>query len=328
MTSSDTTSPAPLHRQFLSVNLRDVLSAADVCTFFMLGLNIMIGIATYTAVPMSGTIVLVNIMILFGVVGLIVADTIGAGTLILLARRFYLIVLVPTIYEQTLTFLPAINSHDVDTALIAIDYALIGSWAGNHPTHILMNIMHPILTEYLQLTYMLFFFLPMMQGVELVRSKRDRDVLYFAYTIGFGFFISYLLYYIAPAVGPRFTLHAFEQLSQEMPGVWLTDFFRTVVNAGAGLKSNAPNPADIVHRDCMPSGHTMMTLVNIFLAFKYQSRLRWFFVVVGGSLIFATVYLRYHYVIDVLAGIVCAVVVYWLAPRFRLWLYRQGFPSA
>jgi membrane-associated phospholipid phosphatase len=319
---------APLHKQFLSINLRAVLSAADVCTFFMLGLNILFGILTYTQIPMSGTIILVNIMISFGVVGLIVADTIGAGTMIAIARRFYLVVLVPTIYEQTLTLLPAINPHDVDTTLIALDYALIGTVFGDHPTRLLAHITHPMLTEYLQFTYMLFFFLPVMQGVELVRKERDADVLYFAYTIGFGFFISYLLYYLAPAIGPRFTLHEFSKLSQEMPGVLLADFFRDVVNAGAGLRPNIPNPAEIVHRDCMPSGHTMMTLVNIFLAFKYHSRLRWFFVVIGGSLIFATLYLRYHYVVDVLAGTICAVVTYWLAPRFRLWLYRQGFPSA
>ncbi len=316
------------HKQFIAINVRDVLTAADVCSFFMLALNFILGGITYTQVPMSGTIMLINLMIAFGVLGLIVADSIGAGSIISIARRFYLVALIPTIYEQTLTFLPAINSHDVDATLIALDYMLIGVPFGNHPTHLLARITHPILTEYLQFTYMLFFFLPIMQGAELVCKKRDSDVLYFAYTIGFGFFISYLLYYCTPAIGPRFTLHDFSKLSQEMPGILLTDFFRGVVNAGAGLPPNIPNPAEIVHRDCMPSGHTMLTLMNIFLAFKYQSRLRWFFVVIGGSLIFATLYLRYHYVVDVLAGTICAVITHWLAPRFRLWLYRRGFPSA
>jgi membrane-associated phospholipid phosphatase len=68
------------------------------------------------------------------------------------------------------------------------------------------------------------------------------------------------------------------------------------------------DPALQMHRNCMPSGHTMMTLMNMILAFRYRSKLRWVFLVMGLSLIFATVYLRYHYVVDVLAGIILAFV--------------------
>jgi membrane-associated phospholipid phosphatase len=76
------------------------------------------------------------------------------------------------------------------------------------------------------------------------------------------------------------------------------------VNAGGGITAGAMHPVDVVNRDCMPSGHTMLTLVNIILAFHFRSRFRWVFVVIGGSLIVSTVYLRYHYVVDVLVGIV------------------------
>jgi len=50
--------------------------------------------------------------------------------------------------------------------------------------------------------------------------------------------------------------------------------------------------------------------------------------VVGSSLIVATVYLRYHYVVDVLAGIGCALVTLWIAPRLRQWVRQRGFPNA
>ena len=58
----------------------------------------------------------------------------------------------------------------------------------------------------------------------------------------------------------------------------------------------------------MPSGHTMMTLMNMILAFRFRSKLRWVFLIMGCSLIFSTIYLRYHYVVDVIAGIVLALV--------------------
>jgi membrane-associated phospholipid phosphatase len=34
-------------------------------------------------------------------------------------------------------------------------------------------------------------------------------------------------------------------------------------------------------------------------------------------LIFSTVYLRYHYAVDVFAGILLAFIVLWLEPKFR-----------
>ncbi len=63
-----------------------------------------------------------------------------------------------------------------------------------------------------------------------------------------------------------------------------------------------------VTRDAFPSGHTDMTLLTLILAFQLRSRFRWVLCVIGSSLIFATVYLRFHYVIDVFAGGVLALV--------------------
>jgi membrane-associated phospholipid phosphatase len=65
----------------------------------------------------------------------------------------------------------------------------------------------------------------------------------------------------------------------------------------------------------------MMTLMNMIIAFKLRSSLRWIFFFMGISLIFATIYLRYHYVVDVLFGIVFAFLALWLEPKcYRLLL--------
>src|SRR5438445_6134498 len=69
-----------------------------------------------------------------------------------------------------------------------------------------------------------------------------------------------------------------------------------------------PQILGVVSRDAFPSGHTDITLLSILLAFKFQTRVRWFVAVIGASLIFSTVYLRYHYVIDVIGGAVLALI--------------------
>src|SRR5690606_13988283 len=67
--------------------------------------------------------------------------------------------------------------------------------------------------------------------------------------------------------------------------------------------------------DCMPSGHTMLTLVTLALAWRYTPGLALVLTPLGVLLIAATVALRYHYVADVLAGAVLAPLAL-LAARF------------
>ena len=51
----------------------------------------------------------------------------------------------------------------------------------------------------------------------------------------------------------------------------------------------------------------MMTLVAMIVAYRYGMKIRHYICVAGILLIIATVYLRYHYFIDVLAGAALAI---------------------
>ncbi len=50
----------------------------------------------------------------------------------------------------------------------------------------------------------------------------------------------------------------------------------------------------------MPSGHTQMVLMVLFLARRYEKVLFYVFLPIICGLILSTVYLRYHYVIDLI----------------------------
>jgi membrane-associated phospholipid phosphatase len=67
---------------------------------------------------------------------------------------------------------------------------------------------------------------------------------------------------------------------------------------------NVPNDIAIAgtQRDVFPSGHTMMTLVLMYFCTRYRLRVRHIIAVTGVLLIVATVYQRYHYVVDLVAG--------------------------
>lgn len=193
---------------------------------------------------------------------------------------------------------------DYDQFLIAIDRFLFGT----DPTHLLFNIANPVLTEVLQIAYSSFYFLPVILGIDLIINKRIQGLTYSTFIIVYGFYLSYLGYFLWPGIGPRFTLHVFENTSQELPGIFATDFIRDFLNSAEGITKGALNPAALVQRDVFPSGHTQMTLLSMYLAYKFKAKSRRFIIPAGILLIFGTVYLRYHYVIDLFGGAVFMVL--------------------
>ncbi len=225
---------------------------------------------------------------------------------------------------------PIHGGRDYDDVLIAIDRWLFGV----NPTEWLYQFSHPVLTEVLQIAYTSFYVLFLLLGYELSRRHNPGLFHYFMFTVVYGFFLSYLGYFFLPAVGPRFTLHDFSQLNQDLPGVLLTPYLRWFVNAGGSVPMGVPNDMAIAgtQRDVFPSGHTMMTLVLLYLGTKFRARVRYFLYVIGSLLIVATVYQRYHYVIDLIAGalfmILCvstSLALYKLITR-RLETMERNFP--
>ena len=212
---------------------------------------------------------------------------------------------------------PIHGGRDYDDLLIAIDHWMFGV----NPTEWLVQLSHPLLTETLQIAYTSFYFLFLLLGYEL--SKRHNPGLfhYFMFTIVYGFFLSYLGYFFLPAVGPRFTLHDFSHLDQDLPGVLLTPYLRWFVNSGGSVPIGVANDVAIAgtQRDVFPSGHTMMTLVLIYLSTKFKAKVRHFIYIIGSLLIVATVYQRYHYVVDLIAG--AAFMVLCVSTSFPLYSY-------
>jgi membrane-associated phospholipid phosphatase len=211
---------------------------------------------------------------------------------------------------------PMHGGRDYDVVLIAADRWLFGV----DPTRWLAHFSTPWLTEILQIAYTLFYALFVVVGLELYRRSDRRGFDLFMFTCVYGFFLSYCGYFLLPAVGPRFTLHDFSALDRDLPGVFLTPFLRRFVNFGGSVPMGVSDAAAIAgtQRDVFPSGHTMMTLVLIYLAMKFRLRLRWYVAATGALLVLATVYERYHYVVDLLGGAIFTVLCLATAPR----LYR------
>jgi membrane-associated phospholipid phosphatase len=266
-------------------------------------------------------------------------------------RLLYLFPLIPIYFEAAGLISHPIHGHDFDAWLIVADRLIFGvnptDWLAQHfPTW-------PWMTEYLMICYTLFYFLPCALALELYRraGKRDESGAQAPFTFGairtgerpqpveqvvfivvYAFLLSYIGYILVPAIGPRFTLHNFLDLSKDLPGVFLTEPLRTLLNRGEGVVPgmSIENIISHVNRDAFPSGHTDITLLTIVMAFQFRARVRWAIAIIGISLIFSTIYLRYHYVVDLLAAAVWATVTLytWEWVRERMLQMRARFVTA
>jgi len=70
-----------------------------------------------------------------------------------------------------------------------------------------------------------------------------------------------------------------------------------------------------VHGGAFPSAHVSGSFVALLGAWRYRRRMFWIFFPMFLAMCIATVYGRYHYMADVLAGILVGALGFWIGRR-------------
>lgn len=222
-------------------------------------------------------------------------------------RHWYPLPYVAACYKEMSILIPTIRGVDLDRPLADLDRAI---W-GMDPTVWLERIQTPLLTETLQILYSLFVPAVLLVAVILWRRGRYAEFRTYAFLIAAGFLVSYAGYLAVPARGPRFLLAALQHVP--LRGLWLYEALRV------GL-----DKLESAHYDCFPSGHTELTVLAWWGSRLISRRLWYTYFGYTLSIVFATVYLRYHYTVDVMAGLAVAAALVVLAPRFYTLLGDEG----
>jgi membrane-associated phospholipid phosphatase len=220
-------------------------------------------------------------------------------------RNWYVIILMLIIYLEHKQLIPLINSHDVDEFLIRIDRLI---FFGNDPGVMMEKLLFPALTEFMQIVYSSFYFLPFVLCVLLYKKEHKAEFHYAASIVMLGFYVSFAVYYITPAIGPRFTLEHLYIVP--LKGILIFDLLRNTLGTIEGIT-----------RDCCPSGHTLISLLTVILARRFCKPFFPAAFVWAVLQIISTVYLRYHYVTDIIVSIILAVPVYLAGTRLSAYFY-------
>jgi membrane-associated phospholipid phosphatase len=221
--------------------------------------------------------------------------------------NFYPIPLVPIVFDTLQPLINVVGFPNQDDALIAIDRWMLG---GYDAAVVLRPIIRPWLSDLLHIAYCTYFLFPIVVGIAAWwRSRRLGQQ--FIFTIVLAFYISYAGYFFVPAVGPRYA--QWPESNQETHHTPISH----AIYYGLNAVENTTN-------DVFPSGHVMITAVCLLAVVRFHRGLFWILLPIGLGLCFATVYCRYHYVIDVIAGLVLAA----FALPFGYWIFNQWGTSA
>ena len=191
---------------------------------------------------------------------------------------------------------------DRDQALMAIDQRLFGFQA----SLAMQRFISPGMTTWMTFAY--FYHLINIPLVALFiyawRGRKPfREMMSGIMVVSFFGLMGYLL---VPAIGPLYTLRdqytvpLHQSLSMLNREVDFMDFAR-------------------IRRDVFPSLHVAISFVAWLYAYRNSKKLFWILSPLILSLWVSTVYLRYHYLIDVVAGLILAPLSFLLAN----WLFRR-----
>jgi membrane-associated phospholipid phosphatase len=241
-----------------------------------------------------------------------------------LGRLIHGCVAIPLVFTQVGLLLQALTRRDLAEALAAADRRL---FLGRDPLMAMEPLARPWLTELMQVLYTLYIVLPPATAVLLALRAGPSLIRRSLAVLLAVFYLSYVGYYLFPASGPNIhnnfgpvlpcgidplPLYHFES---DLPGLWLTAPLREWMFR-----------VELTKRDCFPSGHVAAAVVCWILAGRVHRLWGLVWAPFALGVILSTVYLRYHYVVDVLAGMllgwICAV------PLDRWLRLREEGPEA
>jgi membrane-associated phospholipid phosphatase len=204
------------------------------------------------------------------------------------------------------------HARDITPALYRWDLALFG---GVEPTIWAERFVHPVLTDFFTVCYWLFYALAPILGLILYLRKDHRAFRVTMVSVVLCLYLGYIGYVAWPASAPRLFIP--EAYHASLRGLAILDYTRAATAA-----------VPLTAFGAFPSLHCAVALLAVLLAFRYQRWFAWVQLPFAAGLVVGTVYLRHHWVVDILAGFVLTVFSFWAGPRIEDWWMSRSRGAA
>ncbi|MBI3931971.1 MAG: inositol phosphorylceramide synthase [Acidobacteria bacterium] len=217
------------------------------------------------------------------------------------ALPFLACILIYTNLHDTIGF---VNPHDVHHYLAALDRKIFGVvpclWAERFITR--------GRTDLMSFFYLNFFWIAPSTSLLLLLLGRWSEFRRTTLSVVVCFYMGYVLYVVFPAAPPRLVLvYEFNRTLRGYPSLF------------ADVSARALELLPVDSRAAFPSLHAAVSLVALVFAWRHLRAWSWVLVPFVLGLWVSTIYLRHHYVVDLLAGWALAPVAMAVAPRLDAW---------
>src|SRR5437660_897436 len=226
-----------------------------------------------------------------------------AGKALDFLRHFYPVLLYAAFFGETGLLNRMFFPQYLDPTVIGWEQRLFGC----QPSVLFMEKLPWLaLSELFYAAYFSYYI--MIGGVGIALFVRNRQQFFhYVSVLSFLFYLCYLIYIVLPVAGPPVFFHRSGDyaLPQQYQQLASTDVYPESVQPGVFYRLmgwiyrgfEAPGAA-------FPSSHVAAAFCTLFFSFRYLPRIRYAHLAVVLLLCLSTVYCRYHYALDVLAGLV------------------------
>jgi len=206
-------------------------------------------------------------------------------------RDWHPLMLFPLLYKEVQLLAAVIGDWRLTTAIPAWESAL---FAGQPSLYLSERLAFVPLSEFLHFCYLSYVIvIPSVSAYWYLSGRRAAfgELLLMLSTVLLGSYLFFILlpvdspYYLSQRLGPPLSGHFFFDLVHQ-------------ISARGGARGGA-----------FPSAHVSGAVVVCLVAWRHQRRLAYLIIPLTVSLIIGTVYGRFHYVLDTLAGAVVAIAV-------------------
>ncbi len=227
-------------------------------------------------------------------------------------RLLYPAIMMTLFYRATSGTMFLLFDKFYDSSLVSFEYSVLGF---EPSLSIDRKYLSTFLNELFSAGYFAYYLMIPLLLLHLYVKRKDELIRRFLTSACIAFFISYFLFFLYPIEGPRY--HFAGQYLHQIDG----PFFRKLVNVAIDKGA--------VHGGCMPSSHVAVGLIVLAYTFKVSRKVGWLLVPVVIGLAVGTVWGRFHYATDVMAGAFIGLGAIILVDRqYDHWLGHKKLPVA
>ncbi len=271
------------------------LSPLDVGILFYVllsGLYIAIG-APHLVDIMPHVTMRIGIIVL--IFGLIYFQKLYPNAALLLVRNLYPLAFLSIFYAET-SYMKNILFHaDLDAYFANADQYM---WGFQPSLQFYKTMSQPWFNELMNICYFSYYLITAVICVSIYIDKKHLSYKPIFIAV-FSFYLYYIIYDILPVTGPQFYFNTLP--SEPTPPYMFGKLMRYLL-----LNYEKPTGA-------FPSSHVGLAFILSYIAWQHHKILFWISLPFVIGICFATVYLKAHYVVDVLAALITVPIFIYLS---------------